>query len=352
MTVFSGDFNPVPWLREKTLLAVQSAVSLIDVANEPDTTPWYKRKLLSIAEQLLDRLLPVVAYLYQTESPAADREEWGSILEGGSFAFAAWCKKWKVADATSVGRSSLRHLRTVEEHDEKAEELPQHDFEGDFAQAADLKLQIYSSMTRRLVHSTLTTQAQRFMLWLLGNLWLSEPADVVGISKRFLPTDIGLSNEEAASAYKELFDTGWIERVDLDAEQRPEYLCLRLVIQGVNDSRHASTFHEESFGYPGSRIAGKVTSGQGKPIDLSEAISESLVRWHKTDQELANLCNALQLDIGENRIYVERAELNLKRQKPELFVYFRYPIDADLKALEKEVDEFSQSWLKQQAIKS
>ena len=48
MSIISGEFNPLPWLREKTLRAMQVAGSLVDVANEPDTTAWYKRKLLRL----------------------------------------------------------------------------------------------------------------------------------------------------------------------------------------------------------------------------------------------------------------------------------------------------------------
>ncbi len=108
------------WLQEKTLRALQSAVSIVDIANEPDTTAWYKRKLLSHAESIIARLAPVVALLYGAESTAADSEEWQAMLEGGSFALAAWCRKFKIADPHDLGKGSLRHLRAVEEDDEKA----------------------------------------------------------------------------------------------------------------------------------------------------------------------------------------------------------------------------------------
>jgi len=45
MSVFEG-FPPGPWLAEKTLAALELAASLVDLANEPDTTAWYRKTLL------------------------------------------------------------------------------------------------------------------------------------------------------------------------------------------------------------------------------------------------------------------------------------------------------------------
>ena len=350
MSVFSDEFNPISWLREKTLLALQTAASLVDVANEPDTTPWYKRKLLSSAEHLIDRLLPVVAYLHQTESAAVDREEWGDILEGGSFSLAKWCKKWKVADPTSIGRSSLRHLRTVEETEEKAQELPQELFEGDLERVLDMKLQIYSYMSRRLAQGQFSNEAQRIMLWLLGSLWVSDPADVVTISKRFLPTDIDITPEQASSGYRELYEKGFVERVEHNSEQRPDRLSLRLVVEGLNDSRHAPEYKDETFGYPGARIGGKLTFGQGKLLQLPDIFTAMLNRWFKEDQELNELCNFLQRTIGEDRIYIERAEVKIRNEKPRLLLYFRYPLDAELEPLEVELSEHAEEWFKNRVV--
>ncbi len=352
MSIFSDEFNPVPWLREKTLLALQSAASLVDVANEPDTTSWYKRKLLTSAEQLVDRLIPVVAYLYQTGSAAADREEWETVLEGGSFSLATWCKKWKVADPTDIGRGSLRHLRTVEEDEEKSEELSQEPFDGDLQQAQDLKLQIYSYMTRRLVQDQLTSEAQRVLLWLLSNLWLADPPDIVCISKRFLPTDVDISPEQAASGYKELYGRGFVERVDHGGDDRPDHLSLRLVIEGRNDSRHAPEFREETFGFPGARIAGKVTSGQVKELQIPDVYSAILVHWFKNDQEMIELHDSLQASLGEDKVYIEHAEFTLEDEKPRLLIHFRYPIDADLHRLEMELTEHAEAWFKSRVVKT
>ncbi len=349
MSIFTGDFNPDSWLQEKTLRALQAAVCLVDIANEPDTTDWYKRNLVRTAEQIVARLAPVVALLYGVESSAAaERDEWGPMLEGGSFALATWCRKWKIADPHQIGKGSIRHLRTVDEDEEKAEELAAESFDGDFEQAMDLKLQIYSYMSRRLVHDGLTPEAKQLMLWLMGSLWLSDPPDVVSVSKRFLPTDIGVTPQEAGAAYEELFQRGLIERVDrVGRDRRPDHLSLRLVVRGLNDSRHAPDYKEEQFGYPGARVAGKVTSGQGMFITLPETFSAMLDRWFKEERQLTELRDFLQSRMGDDSVYVESAEVKFLKQKTALFVSFRYPLDAELEPLEMELSGLAENWFKE-----
>ena len=41
MSIFDkqSDYDPNPWLKEKTLACLQEVASLVDLANEADTTP-------------------------------------------------------------------------------------------------------------------------------------------------------------------------------------------------------------------------------------------------------------------------------------------------------------------------
>jgi len=350
MTIFDGNLNVLPWLQEKTLRALQVAVSLVDLANEPDTTAWYRRNLLSIAEGQIDRLAPVVALLYQAGSAAADREEWGAMLEGGSFALGAWCKKWQIADPHNVARGSLRHLRAVEEQDEKAQEISAREFDGDEVKAIDLKLQIYSQMSRQLLDETLTREAHRLLLWLMGSLWLSEPPDVVRISRRFLPTDISVSRSQAASAYKELYERGLLERLVDEGTENTDRLSLRLVVRGLNDSRHPPDYEDVDFGYEGARIGGKVTCGQSKFIKLPETFSAMLKQWFDDEQQLASLRDALQEKMGDEKIYIERVEVGGMEEGLLLLVSFRYPMDKELKPLEMELAEYSEEWFRERLV--
>ncbi len=358
MSVFSGLFDPTAWVQEKTLSALKIAVHLVDLANEPDTTTWYRRKLLYLAEHLIHDLAPLAALLHGAGQKAADQEEWGAMLESGSFALGKWCKKWKIGRSSFVAGGSLVDLRTVEEGEAKAQELPSPDFNGDETDALDMKLQIYSSMSRRLLYDGLPAAAHRLLLFLMGKLWLSDVPDQVLVSRRFLPTDIGvMTPAEALEAYRMLYERGWIERVELkDVDERDDRLCLRLVVEDLNDSRHAQPYRQEKFGFPGARIDGKVTTGQMKSVELPKKLSTMLGRWFKEPQELTDLRDQLQAKIGDKRIFVERGEVFLRQSEegaePVLRVQFRFPIDADMKELEEEVEQFSTQWLKEKLVRN
>ena len=351
MSIFSGAFDALPWLQEKTLSALQSSVRLIDLANEPDTTDWYRRNLTTIAEHILEPLAPVVALLHGAGADAADREEWEPILTGGSFALATWCRKWKIADPVNMAKGSIKHLRTVEEDEAKAEEIMPESFSGDTQSALELKLEIYASMSQLLLGDLLSAQAQRMLLWMMRGLWFSSPPDVVGVSRKFLPTDIGVSNEEAAEAYKELFDKGLIERVAPESDEiNSDRLQLRLVVQGVNDSRHTLAFVAEKFGFPGARIAGKSTSGQTLLIELPRTLSSIVGRWLKEPKELGDLRGFLQSRVGADAAYVERAEICHRSAGPRLELQFRYPLDAERQPIERQLKEFAEAWLKEKLL--
>ncbi len=51
-----GQENPVPWLIEKTAIALGEAARLVDLANEPDTNAWYREALKATALPMIARL--------------------------------------------------------------------------------------------------------------------------------------------------------------------------------------------------------------------------------------------------------------------------------------------------------
>jgi hypothetical protein len=342
MSLFSGVFNPLPYLQEKTLAALVAAVELIDLANEPDTTEWYKRNLTKIASAIIDRLVPVVALVHSAGEEAAGQSR--AMIDGGSFALTRWCKKYKIGDSRSVGKLSVADLKLASELEEKSEEIETPQFDGEWQ---DLKLSIYNSMCSRLLYDELPIPSQKFLLWLMRGLWISDPPDVVRISKRFLPTDIGISREDAAQAYRLLHEHGIIERVidKADDGEKRDSIKLRLVVQGVNDSRHPPEFTEEEFGYPGARIRGQVTSGQTVLLPVPETIAERLQRWFKEERNLPELRNELQSTFGEDRIFVENAKIKCADDEPMVEIQFRYPLEDELEALDKELKEFAKKWL-------
>lgn len=349
MSIFTGAFNPGPWLREKTVSALQSAVALIDLANEPDTTPWYKRKLTHIAEGMLNSLVPVVVLVHGVEGKAADHDQWKHMLSGGSFALGAWCKKWDIADPRGVAVGSLLAVRSNEEIDEKLEEMVPAEFDGD---GQDLRIEIYRSMTRRLLFEDLSEPTKRLLLWLMSHLWINDPPDIVTISRKFLPTDINITAKEACDSYRRLYELELIEVLEEPAEEaKLDRLSIRLIAQGVNDSRHPKEFQEVQFGFPGARVAGKSTVGKGFLVHLPEPLSATLGWWFKEKQELTELRDELQKSIGEDVCFLDKAELKMLDDKPRILVEFCYPIDAESKPLEKKLNDFAVEWVQSKLIR-
>lgn len=350
MSIFDNDFmNPVPYLQEKTLAALQAAARLVDLANEPDTTDWYKRNLLGIAAALIERLVPVVALLHGIGSEAAQQAE--AIVKGGSFALSRWCKRWEIGDVSAINKVLSRDLRPREENEEKSVIAIHADFEGDIVEAQNLKIGIYNNMCMHLLKDEFPEVAKRMLLWMLRGLWLSEPPDIVHVSRRFLPTDIGVSREEAANAFQFLYDHGVIELVDeakQGAEQR-DALRLRLVAEGLNDSKSKLAFQDIEFGFEGARVNGKPCIGQTILLSLPKSMSTRIARWFKKEQEISELRSHLQETVGKDRIYVESTRLTTSEVGESMIcIEFRHPIDCsddDEKALETEIKSTTSAWI-------
>jgi hypothetical protein len=147
---------------------------------------------------------PLVALLYGAGPEAASHETWGSILKGGTFALARWCKAYGIADPAKGSFDALAHDRDDEEIEEKATPAKTGvvDIEGE--RALDLRCEVHSAMARVMLHTELSEPARRLLCWFLFHLGLSPFADAVVVSKRFLPTDIGCSPEDVAQGYREL----------------------------------------------------------------------------------------------------------------------------------------------------
>jgi len=353
MSIFdnTSGFNPAPWLQEKTLISLQTAVQLIDLANEPDTTPWYRRKLLEIGERLIGRLVPIVALVHDAGEEAVSSDVWRPILRGGSFALGRWCKTFGVADPNEVAFAAIKEPVSDEEANEKAEEIVQEPFEGDEIACNMRKLEIYGAMMNRLLYDKLTRNAQRLLLWLLKNLWLSEFPDVVYVSRKFLPTDVNLSIDETKNAYRELHERELIERIESLAKEKSDGLPLRLVVQGVNDSRHPTPFREEQFGFPGARIAGKLTIGNIVTISLTGTLLRAGKQWFSEKRNIQELREYLQQQLGKDRVYINSAEIKIKDDKPIVFINLRHAMDDNDTDLHKTIRSTVEEWLRDQLVK-
>ncbi|MBK6520033.1 MAG: hypothetical protein IPM79_37595 [Polyangiaceae bacterium] len=347
MSIFRRDsgFDPSDWLKEKTLLALMDAVRIVDLANEPDTTRWYEKQLRRIAEPLIARLVPVVALVHRAGEDAVTHDAWRPILKGGTFALAAWAKKHDIVDPAVAGFKALAPEREDEEVMEKAVQLPQGLISVEEDGALELKSDIAFRFAVQMGRGEFNPQELRLLAWLLQDLRLSEFADVVVVSKRFLPTDIGSSVDETVAAYRSLCERGAIERVENVPAIRAEALALRLVIER-NASRHAAPYREESFGFPGARVGGQPTIGNELTIVLPPSLAAVVRSWSIPDAALGELRDHLQAALGEDRAFVETVHL----REGELHVGLRYPMETKDAVMVAELATASESWLRRRTV--
>jgi hypothetical protein len=352
MSIFDGHpgMNPLPWLQEKTLHAIKVAAHLVDLANEPDTTPWYAKELRHRAGLLIGSLAPVVALLHQAGQDAASHEQWEAVVERGSFALAAWCKKFDIANPIEREFNLLAQERDADEQEAKrAEPEAEERDEGQDERALARKLGIYSYLTLRLVHSDLTEAARRVLLWALSHLELSESADVVALSKRFLPTDVGLTPEETSEAYRLLWEQGFISRVE-DRNASPETLLVRLLLGQVNESKHPLPYKEEQFGFPGARIGGRRTVGNIIMVPLPDSLGKAAARWQFSDADVISLQKMLQRDVGEDRVYIEEVRIEAVEGAAGLCVRLRHTWDEEDHAIEEALRVAAVRWVRERMV--
>lgn len=348
MSIFDGEsgFESLTWLREKTLRALQAGVRVVDLANEPDTAPWYQKHLREIAAPLVGHLLPVVAFLYGAEQESTKHDSWRPILKGGTFALAGWAKKFKVVDPIEAEFKAFASLRSEEETEEKAETLPQVLRPSDSRGVEELRFDICMFVVQQMADGKLSPPEMRLLAWLLRNLKYSSHADITTVAKRFLPTDIGCSIEETTTAYRALYERGFLERVDGVPGVGEGSLALRLVAGEQNASRHPTPFREEVFGFAGARIGGQPTIGNRLIVRLSETLAKIATRWQLTDEDLLGLQAALQSAIGEDRAYIEKVELDMKPDQPAVVVALRYPIETNDAEMTEEADRIVSEWIR------
>lgn len=338
VSCFNGGtgMNPIPWLQEKTLAALQDAARLVDVAKEPDTTAWYAKTLLASAEALIGRLAPVVA-LHGVGSEAAGHESWGAISEGGSFALARWCKEWDIPDPRVAGLGVIADAWDLEDRLEKDDTVTQELLPADTERGIRVKLELFSQMAFRMATGDLSPGEQRLLSWLLYHLRLSSYADVSQVSKRFLPTDLGLSREETADAYHGLNGRGLIERIEHQDDQDTDNLAIRLV-SSETASKHPLPYRAEVFGFEGSRIRGLPTIGQSFLVRIPEASGTALARWLSAAPVFDDLRVALQEAVGSERVFIETVRPRPQGEAPTLAVQLRYPIDDDAAPLKADIE--------------
>ena len=341
MSIFDGysGFDSTDWLREKSLVTLEIAASLVDLANESDTTPWYAKNLKGIATGLIARLGPMVALFYGLGQECVKEEGWHDIGERGTFALVKWCKKWKIKNPYKFVNNLTPKERTSDEVSEKSQEIKKEIGQVDEKESDAIKLEIYRNMSIQMLNDELSEPSKRILSWLLFNLSLSFPPDIVVISKKFLPTDIRCTPEKTKEGFRLLYENGLIEKVDR-TDLREDDIALKLVVEGMNDSKHPNQYDDnEVFGHPGIRIGGKFSTGNVFVIRLNGKLNKALSWLSGESKKLDELKLFLQNEADKNKVYIENIEVQIKDQEKEhdkekgktqiqyLTVQVYYPID-------------------------
>ena len=182
------------------------------------------------------------------------------------------------------------------------------------------------------------------------HLYTSEYHDIVVLNKTFLPTDIGCTSEETGEGYRLLYQKGLIEKIE-GLKITDEAIGLRLVVDGLNDSKHPTPFQEETFGRKGLRIGGKPTTGN--IIILSyDKLSNKYLQWLVRSQDkLRQLTDFLEKSIGEDNCFIEdiRVSVNSDESKDTtvLEIQIRYPLDVDDRIIEEQLKIYAKKWIDQ-----
>lgn len=343
--------NPIDWLQEKSLAVLEDAARLVDLANEPDTTPWYAKRLHAFGDSMIGRLATMVALIHGTDSEAAAPEQVKPITQLGTAALRDWCERWEVIDPNVAAMEEILGDQAEEETEDKAGVRKQGLFKGDHIETQERRLDVYHAMVGQLMFGKLSGGEQRLLLWLIRDLRLSPWPDAVAISRRFLPTDIGLTVEETLSAYRSLYERGLIERVEPQGEEPPrDRLLLRLIVEWLNESRHPEPYRDEEFGFPGARVGGKPTIGNSILVELPLAVAEAVDRWHSEDRDLKELKALIQERLGEDRAYVESVQFETLNDRTVVAARLRYPWEEDDAVLEQELRALCADWLRRQVL--
>jgi hypothetical protein len=345
MSIFDkrSEFDPGPWLREKTLACLREVAQLVDLANEPDTTTWYARRLRRAASALVGRLGPVTLLVHGANQKAVEGSEWNTIAEHGTLALAAWCDRWGIADAKFIA------LPDDDDDDDDKDAAPEDrpDVDDDLTRTLDRRLELMALLCRRMLNEELSEPARRLLLFLMGHLGHSRHADIVLVSRRFLPGDVGLSPEDAHAAYRALYAQGFVERVDALTEGQEDALALRLLVADFNDRKHTAPFPGERFGFPGARVAGKPTIGNVLDVLLSRLLQRSLRGWPALgDDDRAVLRRSLQDAVGEQRAYIEDATIVSGDDDLRMEVKLRLPLEESDDELGALLAPAAEAWLR------
>lgn len=227
------------WIHQKLVKVLESLAQITDIAKDPETPPWYRKRLRNRARRALREgvalLLEHHGRLHECTSDIADE-----TVEHGTVGLVALLDRLKI-DAALDSTTAHPDFDDETEDDQRApsssDPAPQ--------ELAD----VWSSRLRQLViesvlyHTTnpRTDNAEaRFLNWVLFNLLRAKYADTALIFRQYLFADAGLNEQEGTALLNRLIEEEvlYVDRQLGDSKR----IALRIIVDG-NDPRHEPPNH-------------------------------------------------------------------------------------------------------------
>ena len=231
-----NDDSMASWSAEKLGVVLSDLARIADIAKDPETPEWYRRRLRqhlgSAFGNTLKVLLHVLDRLDEWKPEHADRP-----TEHGTLGLAAQLGALGVDHQLDVG-APFGDDDDEDEDDARWSSnadpvpAPSEDPWSTFARQRIMALTFV-----HLTDPALSPAERRALTWIAYHLTMSDHPDVAFLARTFFARDIGVSEDEAAAVLDSLTHRKLIYReTRLDDDRR---MAIKLVIVGMTDVRHA-----------------------------------------------------------------------------------------------------------------
>ena len=225
------------WVREKVGLVLEELARIADIAKDPQTPAWYKRNLRQSLQPAIANALKVLLWSH------GRTEEWTTELhqrptEHGTLGLAATLNSLSIAHQLPVGEPTVDPDDNDDREPASYDELPSASAD---PWAESVRQWVVRMTFQRLGDEQIPANERRLLSWIAYHLAMSDHADVAFLTRRFLASDVRLTDAEGQAALGALIERGLVrEERSLGDERR---IALRLIVQGMNDPRHEPSAH-------------------------------------------------------------------------------------------------------------
>jgi hypothetical protein len=231
------DLDMTAWVHEKLGSVLASLARIADIAKDPETPDWYRRNLRSHLHPGFYSGLKVLLWSYNRLNdwtPEAAKQP----TDHGILGLAALFTELKLPINIDIGTPA------TDPDDEEDREPSSLDGAPDKLAdpwASKLRHAVMYWATYHLASPELPAAEARLLAWIAHGVAGSEYADTALMTRKFLASDVGLSDVDGAAALQSLIEKGIVYEVrQLGDDTR---IALRIIVTGLNDPRHEPPTH-------------------------------------------------------------------------------------------------------------